>query len=86
MKESCKACEESDKACEENGKAPWKYFIASLTEKDFLEKYFFALLKIVGYDIVKAFFKRKAPEANANSHVFWKPMSKDYGFIKSSKG
>ena len=48
MKESCKACEESDKACEENGKAPWKYFIASLTEKDFLEKYFFALLKIVG--------------------------------------
>ena len=47
VKESSKACEESDKACEESGKAPWKYLIASLLDKDFLEKYFFALLKIV---------------------------------------
>ena len=45
--ESSKACEESDKACVESGKAPWKYLIAFLSEKDFLEKDFFALLKIV---------------------------------------
>ena len=37
-----------------------------LFEKGVLEKDFFALLKIVYKDIVKAFSKRKAPEANAN--------------------
>ena len=35
-----------------------------------MEKDFFALLKIVYWDIVKAFFKRKASEANANFYVF----------------
>ena len=41
-----------------------------LLRRIFLEKIFFAILKIVYYDIVEAFFKRKAPEANANFFVY----------------
>ena len=42
----------------------WKYL------RDFFWKTIFALLKIVYWDIVEAFFKRKALEANANFFVF----------------
>ena len=41
-----------------------------LFKKGFLEKKKFALLKMVYKDIVEAFFKRKAPKANANFYVF----------------
>ena len=63
--ESCKECEESGKTCEESNKAPCE----NTSEPPFW-KFFFALLKTVYQDIVEAFFKRKAPEANANFCVF----------------
>ena len=59
------ACEESCKApCENTSEPPFRKRIFG---KRF---FFFSLLKIVYWDVVKAFFKRKAPKANANFCVF----------------
>ena len=51
----------------------------------FLEKRFLALLKIVYYDIVEAFFKRKAPEVNANFYVFESQCPKIMVSLKALK-
>ena len=58
------ACEESCKApCENTSEPPFR-------KRIFFFFFFFALLKIVYWDVVEAFFKRKAPKANANFCVF----------------
>ena len=47
----------------------WKYLRTPFWQRIFWKKIFF-LFKMVYQDIVKAFFKRKAPEVNANFYVF----------------
>ena len=86
MKESDKACEESCKACEESYKVCEESLLGQgVFGIFFLEKRFLALLKIVYYDIVEAFFKRKAPEVNANFYVFESQCPKIMVSLKALK-
>ena len=62
----------------------WKYLKASLSKKYFWKK-IFALLKTVYQDVVETFFKKSAPEVNANFYVL-KANVQRLRIYQSSKG
>ena len=67
------------KAIKHVRKASWKYITP------LCGKHFFSFKdSLLGYS--RSLFQKESPGGQCQFSCFWKPMSKDYGFIKSSKG
>ena len=79
--ESCKACEESGETCGESNKTPCE----NTSKPPFWKKIFCSFENsLLGYS--RSLFQKGKPQRLTPISMFWKSMSKDYGFIKSSKG